>query len=125
MEHIMNDRIVANLPSRNLSETEAFYQRLGFITKFKDDGWMIMLRGSLELEFFPYPDLEPTESSFSACVRVSDVDALYQDWTTAGLPTKGIPRLTPPQNEPWGLRQANLIDCDGSLLRILGPLATE
>ncbi|MGE0493646.1 MAG: bleomycin resistance protein [Vulcanimicrobiota bacterium] len=118
----MSDRVTANLPALDLDQTEAFYQRLGFSTGFKDEGWMVMHRGALELEFFPHSGLVPGESWFSACVRVNEVDSLYQDWCEANLPEQGIPRLTPPKNEPWGLRQANLIDCNGSLLRILGPV---
>ncbi len=117
----MTDRITANLPSRDLDATERFYRRLGFISSFKDDRWMVLRRGPLELEFFPYPDLDPTTSSFSACVRVDDVDAIHAAWLAAALPHEGIPRLTPPRDEAWGLRQAILIDLDGSLLRILGP----
>lgn len=115
------DRITANLPARNLALTASFYERLGFVTNFRDDGWMILSRGPLELEFFPYPDLDPWSSSFSACVRVADVDALYTEWAQAGLPSQGIPRLTPPRDEPFGLRMAALVDLNGSLLRILGP----
>lgn len=119
----MPDRITANLPARSLDATERFYAALGFVTTFKDDGWMILKRGPLELEFFPHPELDPKTSWFSACVRVDDVDALHAAWSSVGLGTHGIPRLTPPRDEPWGLRQANLVDEDGSLLRIIRPLA--
>jgi catechol 2,3-dioxygenase-like lactoylglutathione lyase family enzyme len=118
----MTDRITANLPAIDMDATAAFYQALGFTVAFKDDGWMILERGPLELEFFPYPDLNPWTSSFSACVRVSDVDALYAEWVSAALPTHGIPRLTAPKDEPFGLRMAALVDLNGSLLRVLGRL---
>lgn len=116
------DRITANLPARDFAATAAFYARLGFTCDFRDEGWMILNRGPLELEFFPSPDLDPWSSSFGACVRVSDVDALHAAWSTAGLPAEGIPRLTPPRNESWGMRACYLVDADGSLLRVLGPL---
>jgi catechol 2,3-dioxygenase-like lactoylglutathione lyase family enzyme len=118
----MTDRITANLPAIDMNATAAFYQALGFSVDFKDDGWMILSRGPLELEFFPYPDLDPWSSSFSACVRVADVDALHAALSAANLPLHGIPRLTPPRDEPFGLRMAALIDLNGSLLRLLGPL---
>ncbi len=54
---------------------------------------MILSRGSLEIEFFPHPELEPHTSWFSACVRVADVDRLYRDRSSAGLPDHGIPRI--------------------------------
>jgi catechol 2,3-dioxygenase-like lactoylglutathione lyase family enzyme len=118
----MSDVITANLPAIDMDATEAFYHRLGFETDFKDAGWMIMTRGTLELEFFPYPDLDPATSSFSACVRVAEVDALYKAWGKAGLPAHGIPRLTAPVNQPFGLKMGALIDLNGSLLRLLGPI---
>ena len=118
----MGDRVTANLPAISFEETEAFYRALGFERGFRDEGWMILTRGPLEIEFFPHPDLKPAESWFSACVRVSDVDALHAAWSTAGLPEAGIPRMTPPKDEPFGFRMVALVDCNGSLLRCLSPL---
>lgn len=113
------DRITANLPAIDLAATERFYAKLGFETGFRDSSWMILSRGMLEIEFFPYPDLDPYQSSFSACVRVARLDDLYRDWQRAGLPAQGIPRLTPPKLEPFGLRMFALIDPNGSLLRCI------
>lgn len=90
------DRVTANLPARDLVETERFYARLGFQKTFGDDGWLVVKRGALELEFFPHPTLAPESSWFSACIRVDDVDSLFETWQGASLPTAGIPRLVPP-----------------------------
>ncbi|MFZ4604192.1 MAG: bleomycin resistance protein, partial [Caulobacterales bacterium] len=84
-------------------------------------GWMILSRGELELEFFPHPDLAPSDSWFSACVRVADVDALHRAWSQVGIPEQGIPRLTAPRDEDWGLRMFALVDPNGSLLRCMAP----
>jgi len=123
----MPDRITANLPARDLDAAAAFYAALGFAVSFKDRGWMILRRGTLELEFFPFPDLDPRQSSFSACVRVDDLDALYAEFLAAKLPDKSssIPRLTPPKTEPFGIRFFALIDLDGSLLRCIDNRSTE
>lgn len=115
-----SDRVTANLPSRDLVETETFYAGLGFRKTFGDEGWLVLKRGALELEFFPHPALLPESSWFSACVRVDDVDSLVDAWRAASLPSEGIPRLVPPSNAKSGLREAALIDCNGNLLRILG-----
>jgi hypothetical protein len=82
-----------------------------------------MQRGPLELEFFPYPDLDPYTSSFSACVRVSDVASLHATWAAAIHQTHGIPRLEAPRDMPWGLRAGHMVDLNGSLLRLIGPLS--
>jgi len=84
-------------------------------------GWMILRRGALTLEFFPYPDLDPHASSFGTCLRLDDLDAFYVVCKAAGLPetSKGHPRLHPPKVEGWGGRIGALIDLDGSLLRLI------
>ncbi|CAL4865973.1 Bleomycin resistance protein [Asticcacaulis sp. MM231] len=118
----MTDRITANLPAIDFGATSEFYQALGFKEDFHDSGWMILSRGPLVIEFFPYPNLNPYQSSFSACVRVDDVDGLYTAWAVANLPKTGVPRLTAPVSEVWGFRASYLVDPNGSLLRCLTKL---
>lgn len=117
----MTDRATPNLPSRAFDATEAFYAPLGFERTWRDDGWMILVRGALTLEFFPHPDLDPMQSWFSCCLRVDDLDGLYAACVTAGIPEKtfGCSRLHPPKLEPWGGRVGYLVDPDGSLLRLI------
>jgi catechol 2,3-dioxygenase-like lactoylglutathione lyase family enzyme len=119
----MRDRITANLPVRDLDAAQAFYARMGFETAFRDDGWLVLRRGSLELEMVPHPALDPSASIASACVRVNDADALHRDWMAAGLPATGIPRMTAPEDQPFGWRLFALVDPDGNLLRVLSPLS--
>jgi len=117
----MTDRATPNLPARAFVTTSAFYARLGFTEDYRDEGWMILRRGELQLEFFPFPDLEPSASSFSCCLRLDDVDELYAVCRAAGIPevTTGWPRTHPPRREPSGLRIGYLVDPDGSLLRLV------
>lgn len=115
------DRATPNLPSRDFDGTVAFYGRLGFTESYRSDGWMILERGGLLLEFFPYPDLDPAASSFGTCLRLADVDAFYAVCVAAGVPDQrtGWPRLHPPVRESWGGRVGALIDPDGTLLRLV------
>lgn len=117
----MADRITANLPARDLAATSAFYAALGFREDFRDEGWMILKRGSLVLEFFPHPDCDPKTSWFSACIRVDDPDALLAEWRGAGLPadSTSIPRLTGFFKPGAAPRMFALVDADGSLLRVI------
>ncbi|NTT86017.1 bleomycin resistance protein [Tabrizicola fusiformis] len=117
----MADRITANLPSRDFAATEAFYHRLGFRTDFRDDGWMILRRGALELEFFPHPGVDKWSSWFSACIRVDEVEALLAEWQQVGLSDDrtAIPRLTGIFKLQGAPRMFALVDEDGSLLRVL------
>ena len=115
------DRITANLPSRDFAATAAFYAALGFAPAYRSDAWMILNRGPLEVEFFPWPDLDPYTSNASACVRVDDLEGLLSAWRSAGLTDNphAIPRLTGITKLPGVPRMFALVDADGSLLRIL------
>ncbi|MFN3464772.1 MAG: bleomycin resistance protein [Terricaulis sp.] len=117
----MTDHATANLPSRDLDKTAAFYQALGFSIGFKDDGWMILSRGDPRLEFFPHAGLDPRTSCFSACLRVDDLDALHAAFSASDVPHDcwSMPRIDKPQMTPFGLRMFHLVDLDGSLLRCI------
>ena len=101
----MADHVTPNLPSRDFDVTEAFYAKLGFATSWKDRGWMILQRGGFQLEFFPYPDLDPATSSFGCCLRLDDLDAMVA-LVTRQEPRKKAPagRAKAPQLEASGLR---------------------
>jgi catechol 2,3-dioxygenase-like lactoylglutathione lyase family enzyme len=115
------DRATPNLPSRDFDVTSRFFSALGFTETWRDSGWMILQRGDLQLEFFPFVDLDPATSSFGSCLRVDDLDGLYAACQSAGVPEQktGWPRLHPPRLEPWGGRVGALIDPDGSLFRLI------
>lgn len=115
------DHATPNLPSRDFEETSRFFQALGFSETWRDRGWMILVRGQLKLEFFPFPDLDPGSSSFGACLRLDDLDAFYRVCVSAGVPqtSQGWPRLSPPKTEHSGMRIGYLVDPDGSLIRLV------
>lgn len=115
------DHATPNLPARDYEATSRFYAALGFAEGWRDDGWMILKRGEVMLEFFPYPELDPLTSWFSCCLRLDDLDAFYAACVASGIPEqcRGQPRLHPPKLEASGLRIAYLIDPDGTLLRLI------
>jgi hypothetical protein len=114
------DAASPNLPSRDFGVTSAFYATLGFEEDWRDDGWMILWRGDLLLEFFPHPGLDPASSWFSCCLRLDDLGGFYAMCLAAGIPEAdhGAPRLHPPKLH-GDLLMAALIDPDGSLLRLI------
>jgi len=116
-----SDRAVPNLPSRDFDATEAFYAGFGFDRTFRNEGWMIITRGGLQLEFFPYPTLDPATSNFMCSIRVADVDELFEAIVEAGVSVRstGAPRLHPVRMQPWGLRAGYLIDLDGTQLALI------
>ena len=42
----------------------------------------------------------------------------YQEFARLKLPSEGIPRLTAPVDQPWGMREFALVDPSGNLVRI-------
>ena len=107
------------IPSRSIDQTVVFYERLGFSAKvFQEAGYAILKRGTVEIHFFTHPELIPAESYSGCYIRVPDADEMYQSFVSAGLPSRGIPRLTPPEDKPWGMREFALVDGDGNLVRV-------
>jgi catechol 2,3-dioxygenase-like lactoylglutathione lyase family enzyme len=123
------DTAIPILPSRSLSNTLAFFRRLGFDGKIHSFGdYAILRRGTVELHFFTHRELQPAESNAGCYIRVLDVDSIYRTFALAQLPRQGIPRLDALEDKPWGMREFAIVDSDGNLLRIgqtLFPEPTE
>ena len=114
-----DDIAIPILPSRSLSDTLAFYRRLGFDGEIHNHGdYAILTRGRVELHFFTHQELRPAESDAMCYIRVSDADGLYRAFASAELPRKGIPRQDVLEDKPWGMREFAIVDLDGNLLRI-------
>ena len=114
------DLAIPILPSRSVSDTVAFYRRLGFDGGAHDfdSGYAILRRGSVELHFFTHKELVPAESSAGCYIRVMDVEGFYRSCSSSHLPRTGIPRMEVLEDKPWGLREFAIIDADGNLIRI-------
>ena len=114
------DIAIPILPSRSVSDTVAFYKRLGFeggAHEF-DSGYGILRRGPVEIHFFTHKELVPAESSAGCYIRVTDVESFYQSCLSSQLPRAGIPRMDTLEDKPWGLREFAILDLDGNLIRI-------
>ena len=114
------DHAIPILPARSMESTLAFYRRLGFNVEVASPAgdYAIAVRGTLEIHFFAHAALIPRESAFGCYFRVHDVDALFEAFAAVGLPHDGIPRLTTPEDKPWGMREFALVDENGTLIRI-------
>jgi len=115
------DHATPNLPARDFLKTERFYGKLGFAASYRSGHWLILQNGHLQLEFFPWPDLDPAHNSHSCCLRLDDLDAMVALCREAGIAEarEGLPRLVPPQKDISGLTIAYLVDPDGNLLRLV------
>jgi catechol 2,3-dioxygenase-like lactoylglutathione lyase family enzyme len=111
------------LPARNLADTRAFYEHLGFETvgwwPETFGGYAILVKGDLELHFFRFAELDPTNSYAQCYWRVTDVDAFYDQIASVGC------RVTAPEDKPWGMRECALSDLNGTLVRIGQSLSAD
>ncbi len=122
----MPERSVPILPSRDLAETLAFYERLGFTNRGAPPevwNYIIIGRGGLEFHFYLDPDVDPLTTAASCYCYVDDAQALYEEWAELieSDPPTGS-RIVAPQDEDYGLRQFAVVDRSGNLLRIGSPL---
>ncbi len=109
------------LPARNLAETRAFYEKLGFTSWWRGRGpweYEIVSRGHLVVHFFAESGLVPTENEASCYWRVKDADRFHQEFAALKLPSERIPRLTAPVDEPWGMREFTFVDPSGNRVRV-------
>lgn len=96
-----------------MDRTLEYYRRLGFeLYKRFGDEYAIVVREGCEIHFFGFRDLDPLSSAHCAYIRVRDADALYAEFLQ-----KSVERMIPPANKPWSMRELNLMDPDGNLLR--------
>jgi len=63
---------------------------------------------------------EPLARPGSLAISVSDVDRVYEELLAAGAEVQA-----PPQDQPWGLRELAILDCDGNHLRFIGAPARK
>jgi catechol 2,3-dioxygenase-like lactoylglutathione lyase family enzyme len=119
------DVSIPTLPARDLDETIAFWGRLGFEPVFRTpdpEGYAILRRGSLEVHFFAWPELD-ADSNYTGCyLRVADVDAMYQSFASADLPARGIPCLAGIEKKFYKMREFRLVDPNGNLVRVGEPI---
>ncbi|MGW7584040.1 bleomycin resistance protein [Kitasatospora sp. NPDC054768] len=128
----MDEYAVPVLPSRDLDETEEFYARLGFEPRGRWDGeggesgeggYLILVRGTVELHFRHDPGVDPLSTAGGCYLQVRDADALHRDWARLGVPTDPATgsRLTEPVDTAYRMREFALVDRSGNLLRIGSP----
>ena len=106
------------LPAHDLERARAFYESLGFTAWYHDAHYEIVTRGELIVHLESRPDLAPETNRTSCYWRVVDADQLYREFAALRLPSDGIPRITPPEDEPWGMREFTLTDPSGNVVRV-------
>jgi catechol 2,3-dioxygenase-like lactoylglutathione lyase family enzyme len=122
----MTESAVPILPSRDLAETLAFYERLGFENRgAPHERWdyLIVGRGAIELHFYGDPDVDPLTTAASCYLRVADADALHREWAQLVEPDAATgSRVVAPEARDYGMREFAVVDRSGNLIRVGSPL---
>jgi catechol 2,3-dioxygenase-like lactoylglutathione lyase family enzyme len=128
---MLTERTIPILPCRSIDDTLDFYRALGFEVPYRQERpntFAVVRRGGIELQFFVLKALDPAESYSTCYVLVSDVETLYEAFTTGlraalgRLPSRGIPRITALKNMTYGVRQFVVVDPGGNYIRIGQPI---
>lgn len=125
----MAETAVPILPSRDLRETLAFYERLGFENRGaappEEWNYLIVGRGEIHLHFYGDPEVDPLTTAASCYLYVADADRVHEEWRGAGIDRDAVTgsRLEPPSDTDYGMREFALVDRSGNLIRVGSPLA--
>jgi catechol 2,3-dioxygenase-like lactoylglutathione lyase family enzyme len=109
------------LSSRDLTETLAFYRRLGFEPEASPvaEDELILRLGNLELRFAHTPGLNPFLDGGTTYLQVPHPDQLHSEWELIGveLDRSTGSRLLGPIDSGDAAREFSLIDKSGNVVR--------
>jgi hypothetical protein len=104
------------LPMRSKPDCHTFYvDKLGFIDMGTKDypDYLILSKDKIEIHFFLFPDLNPTENYGQVYLRVKNIEEVYA--TLVSNKVKIHPNA-PLQIKPWGVKEFSILDPDYNLL---------
>ncbi len=106
-------------PVRDLGAALAHYADLGFRTFAYEEGddYGFADRDGTGLHLAAGPDHDPAHAG-SAYLYVRDADALYEEWSRAGIGG----RTSPVAPTDYKLREGSHVDPDGNLIRFGSPM---
>jgi catechol 2,3-dioxygenase-like lactoylglutathione lyase family enzyme len=122
-----NERTYPCLPCREIDESIAFYETLGFKRTYRQvrpNPYAVVALEDIHIHLFGMEGFNPADSYGSVIVAVPDPDSLYHDFaislrkTYGKLPVAGIPRITRPRKKYGTVRGFSVVDPGGNWLRI-------
>jgi catechol 2,3-dioxygenase-like lactoylglutathione lyase family enzyme len=104
------------LPMRDKTKTKDFYiNHLGFQEFGKADyvGYLMLFRNNVQIHFFEFKALDPSENYGQVYIRTKDIHRLYQEFINKQVK---IHPNGPLEAKPWGQLEFSLLDPDNNLL---------
>ena len=122
-----NERTYAALPCRNIDESIAFYETLGFKKTYRQvrpNPYAVVALEDIQIHLFGMDGFNPEDSYGTVIIAVPDPDGLYRDFaaglrkTYGKLPVAGIPRILRPRKKYGTVRGFSVVDPGGNWLRV-------
>lgn len=122
-----NERTYPILPCRELDESIAFYETLGFKRTYRQtrpNPHAVVALEDIHIHLFGMDGFNPADSYGSVIIVVPDPDTLYHTFATrlrakyGKLPVTGIPRILRPRKRFGIVSGFTVIDPGGNWLRI-------
>lgn len=122
-----NERTYPILPCRELDESIAFYETLGFKRTYRQvrpNPSAVVALEDIQIHLFGMDGFKPEDSYGSVIIVVPDPDGLYQKFAAGlraaygKLPVAGIPRILRPRKKYGTVRGFTVIDPGGNWLRV-------
>ena len=104
------------LPMRNKNNTRNFYiQKLGFqeFGSADFDGYLMLEKEEIQIHFFEFTTLDPTENYGQVYIRTNAIDELFQTFVKNGTDIHPNGHL---KLKPWGQKEFSILDPDHNLL---------
>ena len=129
-----NERTYPCLPCRDIDESIAFYESIGFKRTYRQvrpNPYAVVALEEIHIHLFGMDGFNPEDSYGTTIIAVPDPDSLYQAFA-AGLRkvhgkllVSGIPRMTRPRKKYGTVRGFSVVDPGGNWLRIYKLGETE
>lgn len=130
-----NERTYPCLPCRDVEESIAFYENLGFKRTYRQlrpNPYGVVQYEDIHLHLFGMPDgFDPADSYGTVIIVVPDTQALYRHVAErlraafGKLPVSGIPRVTRPRKKYGTVTGFSLVDPGDNWIRISQLGATQ
>lgn len=129
-----NERTYPLLPCRELDESIAFYEVLGFKRTYRQlrpNPAAVVQYEDIHFHLFGMDGFDPADSYGSVIIVVPDPDALYAEFAAAlraaygKLPVAGFPRILRPRKKFGTVTGFTVVDPGGNWLRIYRLNATQ
>jgi len=108
--------VIPKLPMRDKIVTKNYYiGKLGFrnVGTVDYEGYLMVEKEGIEIHFFEFKEIDPTQNYGGIYIRTNDIDNLYQSFLDNKISIHPNGAL---EAKPWGQKEFALLDPDNNLL---------